>query len=260
MKTPGERIAYFRKKSNLSQEVLAQNLSMPRTTLTLIEINKRKVTIEELQKFAHHFHLSLDEMLDDNFPNELPHQTLKKRPSAVRMHIPEPSLSKMEQVILYVLQKCAGKPNVGETVLYKLLYFSDFNYYEQYEEHLSGACYKKLQHGPVPKELKAVLAKMQQEKKIEPLHTQYFNYSQTRYLPLVDVDLRQLKASETHTIDQVIQQLGHFSAQELSDYSHQDLPWKATKIGEDIDYELAFYREAPFSVRQYFPTDDLSNP
>jgi uncharacterized phage-associated protein len=101
---------------------------------------------------------------------------------------------------------------------------------------------------------------MQAEGKIKMLQTNYFNCPQTRYLPLVEVDLRQLKASETHTIDQVIQHLAHFTASELSDYSHQDIPWKATKIGEDIDYELAFYREAPFSVRQYTPTHDLPNP
>ncbi|MGB1449467.1 MAG: type II toxin-antitoxin system antitoxin SocA domain-containing protein [Flavobacteriaceae bacterium] len=257
MKTLGARIAYLRKEHKLSQEELAQQLRLARTTLALIETNKRKITIEELQKFAAYFTLSLDELVDEQFPNTLPPALPKGKSTSIRMHIPALSLSKMEQVVLYVLQQCAGKPNVGETALYKLLYFSDFNYYEQYEDHLSGASYKKLQHGPVPKELKALLMQMQEEGKIELLKTNYFGYAQTRYFPLITPDLRQLKASETTTIDQVIQHLAHFTASELSDYSHQDIPWKATKIGEDIDYELAFYREAPFSVRQYSPTDDL---
>jgi hypothetical protein len=29
------------------------------------------------------------------------------------------------------------------------------------------------------------------------------------------------------------------------------MPWLASKEGEDINYELAFYREAPYSVRNY---------
>jgi hypothetical protein len=29
------------------------------------------------------------------------------------------------------------------------------------------------------------------------------------------------------------------------------MPWKATKEGGVIDYELAFYRETPFSARVY---------
>ena len=37
---------------------------------------------------------------------------------------------KLKNVILYILEKCAGKPNVGETVLYKLLYFIDFDNFE----------------------------------------------------------------------------------------------------------------------------------
>jgi hypothetical protein len=29
------------------------------------------------------------------------------------------------------------------------------------------------------------------------------------------------------------------------------MPWLASKKGEEINYELAFYRDAPFSVRNY---------
>lgn len=52
--------------------------------------------------------------------------------------------------MLYILERFAGKPNVGETVLYKLLYFSDLNYYELYGEHLTEAQYRKLPYGSVP--------------------------------------------------------------------------------------------------------------
>ena len=52
-------------------------------------------------------------------------------------------------------------------------------------------------------------------------------------------------------IDKVIAQYSDWSASAISNYSHKDMPWLASKDGEDIDYELAFYREAPFSVRNY---------
>jgi len=29
------------------------------------------------------------------------------------------------------------------------------------------------------------------------------------------------------------------------------MPWLASKDGEEINYELVFYREAPFTVRNY---------
>jgi uncharacterized phage-associated protein len=68
---------------------------------------------------------------------------------------------------------------------------------------------------------------------------------------LVKADLTELKASETEIIDSVIEQMSDWSAAAISNYSHKDMPWLASKDGEAINYELAFYREAPFSVRNY---------
>ena len=52
-------------------------------------------------------------------------------------------------------------------------------------------------------------------------------------------------------IDKVIEQMSDWSASAISSYSHKDMPWLASKEGEEINYELAFYRDAPFSVRNY---------
>ena len=41
----------------------------------------------------------------------------------------------MKNLILYILGKCGQRPNIGKTVLNKLLYFSDFNFYEKDGEH-----------------------------------------------------------------------------------------------------------------------------
>ena len=52
------------------------------------------------------------------------------------------------QVILYVLDRVGGKPNVGEAVLHNLFYFIDFDYYEKFEENLMGETYIKNGYGP----------------------------------------------------------------------------------------------------------------
>ena len=83
------------------------------------------------------------------------------------------------------------------------------------------------------------------------IKTDYHGVAQKRFIPLAKPDLLQLGAAEIEVIDQVINQLSDFSAKAISDYSHKDMPWKATKEGDVIDYELAFYREAPFSARVY---------
>jgi uncharacterized phage-associated protein len=175
----------------------------------------------------------------------------KKTKVEERVSVPKLNVEKFKQVLLYILEKCAGKPNVGETVLYKLLYFTEFNYYEVYEEHLIGATFRKLPYGPVPVKLDTVLNQMEEKGEIKMIKTQYYDLPQKRYIPLVKPDLTLLKASEKDIIDNVVNQLSDFSAKAISDYSHKDMPWKATKEGGVIDYELAFYRETPFSARVY---------
>lgn len=168
-----------------------------------------------------------------------------------RISTPNLNVGKLNNVLLYLLERCAGKPNVGETVLYKLLYFSDFNYYELYEEQLTGITYRKLPYGPVPQKLETILKQMIDEGKLQVVNTTYHGYSQTRYLPLEKADLTQFKASEKEVIDHVIEQMSDWSATVISNYSHKDMPWLASKEGENINYELVFYREAPYSIRNY---------
>ncbi len=70
-------------------------------------------------------------------------------------------------------------------------------------------------------------------------------------MPLKKADLTELKASEKDVIDRVIEQMSDWSATAISEYSHRDLPWQVTEEGKDISYNLAFYREMPYSVRVY---------
>jgi uncharacterized phage-associated protein len=175
----------------------------------------------------------------------------KAKKEKERISVPTLQISKFKNVLLYILERCAGKPNVGETVLYKLLYFSDFNYYELYEEHLTGANYRKLPYGPVPQQLDTIIGQMIEKGQLQRVKTEYHGYPQTRYLPLEKADLTELRASEKEIIDRVIEQMSDWSAAAISNYSHKDMPWLASKEGEEINYELAFYRDTPFSVRNY---------
>lgn len=77
----------------------------------------------------------------------------------------------------------------------------------------------------------------------------YFKYPQTKYLPLRKSDLTQLKAHEKEVIDDVLNTLSNMNASEISEYSHNDVPWKTTEDGDIIQYEAVFYRTLPYSVR-----------
>jgi transcriptional regulator with XRE-family HTH domain len=261
----GQRITELRKMKGLSQEDLARSVKISRPSLAQIELGNRSVDILELQKLSLILEFSLDAFMSKDFTpdsyqkseDDEGKEAKKEKKEEERISVPTLQVSKFKNILLYILERCAGKPNVGETVLYKLLYFSDFNYYELYEEHLTGAKYRKLPYGPVPQQLDTIIGQMIKKGQLQRIKTAYHGYPQTRYLPLEKADLTELRASEKEIIDRVIEQMSDWSAAMLSNYSHGDKPWKASKDGEEINYELVFYRRPPYSIRFY--EDDEQN-
>jgi transcriptional regulator with XRE-family HTH domain len=250
----GQRLAGLRKLKGFSQEDLAKRVHISRPSLAQIELGNRSVNVLELQQLSFLLGFSLDDFMSPNFQiDQMPtSQRLENEiGSTERNATPTLQLGKLKNVLLYLIEKCAGKPNAGEQVLFKLLYFSDFNYFELYEEQLTGATYRKLPYGPVPDGIDVIIQQMLEQGQVQRVKTEFQGQPQIRYLPLAKTDLTQLKASEKEVIDRVIEQLGDWSATAINHYAHQDMPWKATKEGEAIHYELAFYRGFPYSVRNY---------
>ncbi len=145
--------------------------------------------------------------------------------------------------MLYVLEKVGAKPNIGETASYKLLYFIDFDFYEKFEEQLTGAYYIKNHYGPTPVEFKKIVEEMEEKGEIEKVKNKYFQYDQKKYLPRQKSDLRKLSAQEIKHIDEVLARLSDKIANELTEYSHSDVPWRVHSNGEIISYESVFYRD-----------------
>lgn len=247
------RISRLRKTKGYTQGELAKILHISRPSLTQIELGNRNLSVIELKKIADNLSISIDKLLAEDFEiEEIQINSNTENSDALRISTPVLKVDKFKNILLYILEKCAGKSNFGETLLYKLLYFSDFNYYEIYEEHLTGAEYRKLPFGPVPQKFDSIINQMITNKTIKRIKTDYHGYPQTRYIPLSKPDLTKFMASEKDVIDKVIDQYSDWSASAISSYSHKDMPWLASKEGEVIDYELAFYREHPYSVRTYY--------
>ena len=254
----GQRISALRKVKGLSQDDLAKNIELSRPSLAQIELGNRSIDVLEMQKISLILGFSMDEFLSPGFQitdeTELKTESIKKE-NEIRISVPKLQVEKFKNVLLYILESCAGKPNVGEATLNKLLYFCDFNYYEIYEEHLTGVRYKKLPHGPVAQKLDSIINQMVADNQLQRIKTEYRGFVQTRYLPLVKADLTQLSAAEMTVIDDVIQQMGDWNADRISEYSHKDMPCMATEENGYIDYNLAFYREFPYSIRIYDDED-----
>lgn len=251
----GRRIKEMREKAELSQETLAKLLGVSRPTLSLIENGERKLSAEESKKVADIFGISIDSLFEEKkeplFIIKETRAEYRKVEPEIRLDIPQKNFKKFKEVFLYVLNKVGAKPNIGETVIYKLLYFIDFDYYERYEEQLIGATYKKNIHGPTPMEFRKITERMIADAEIIKVPDKYFSYPQTKYLPKRGPDLSCLSAREKATIDNVLDRLSEMNARQISEYSHQDVPWLTTDEGKIIPYEAVFYRTPPYTQRNY---------
>jgi transcriptional regulator with XRE-family HTH domain len=248
----GTKIKKIREKMNISQEKLAQILKIPRTSLSQIENGKRELKSHELVEISKTFNCSVDQLLDLKKEPEIivsSDETMQKPREEIRVNVPRKNMEKFKEVLLYILNKVGSKPNIGETVLYKLLYFIDFDFYEKYEEQLIGATYIKNYYGPTPLEFKTIVEEMISTQQIIKVENKYFEYPQTKYLPLRESDLSKLKANEIETINEVLNRLSHMNAAQISYYSHDDVPWLTADEQAVIEYESVFYRTVPYSVR-----------
>ncbi len=249
-----KRVKELRQRFRISQQRLAELLRVSRPTVSQIENRERKISAGELIRLAEIFNLSVETLLDVEKQPEVVLRETKKRERVkpqVRINVPQKNLEKFKEVFLRVLNRVGSKPNIGETVIYKLLYFIDFDFYEKCEEQLIGATYIKNRYGPTPVEFKKIADKMIEDEDVTRVENSYFNYPQTKYLPLRRSDLSKLKANEIEVIDDVLNRLSDMNAAQISEYSHNDVPWLTTEEGEVIEYESVFYRTAPYSVRKY---------
>lgn len=250
-------IRKLREDRNLTQEEIADSLGLSRQTYGLIEHGERDMTISEAKILANVFGMSLESFLDERdvktiIEIEDDGMVKKKEQEGLRISIPQRNFQKFKEVLIYILSKVGGKPNVGETVLYKLLYFIDFDYYEKYEEQLIGATYIKNHHGPTPVEFKSIIEEAIEKGEIVRVKSKYFGRDQRKYLPVRDPDLTKLKdARELKHIDEVLARLSDFNAKELSAISHEDVPWMIAEDLKAIDYEAVFYRTSKTTVRHY---------
>ena len=223
-------------------------------TISQIENGDRNLKPEEIIKLSQIFNVDCDIILGVSKEPEVVIESKRKKKESglkqeIRINVPQKNLQKFKEVLLYILNKVGSKPNIGETVIYKLLYFIDLDFYELFEEQLIGATYIKNEYGPTPVEFKKIIDEMIKNEEIELVESKYFKYPQRKYLPLRTPVLKILDGRELNLIDNVLDRFSDMNAAQISEYSHKDVPWLAAENGKCIEYESVFYRTPEFSVR-----------
>src|SRR3989344_9083586 len=123
----GKFILEQRKKHNLTQDFLASEISVSRPTYVQIEQGERDLTITEARKLSGIFGIVFNDFVQGKDTSVMVEvkkgvKKTKENKQEMRISVPQKNLQKFKEVLLYVLSKVGGKPNVGEAVVYKLLY------------------------------------------------------------------------------------------------------------------------------------------
>ncbi len=247
----------LRNNQGLSQAFVAEKIGVSRASYIEIEKGVKELTLSQANKIAKIFNITLADLISGkravdvrvSVKDVVDNEEVRE----IRIDVPQKNLKKFKEVLLYVLEKVGSKSNVGMTVIYKLLYFIDFDYYEKFEEQLVGATYIKNHFGPTPVEFKKIVELMESKGELETVRSKYFRHEQTKYLPRREPDISVLSAKEIKHIDEVLFRLSDKSATELSEYSHRDVPWITAEEGRPLSYEAVFYRTKETSVREYEP-------
>jgi len=251
-----QKLIELRKIFSYSQEEMAKTLWVDRVVYGNIESWKREIKVEELKKLADFFQIQIEYFFSESL-KVADYKINKEEKDDVRISIPEVKIDKFKEVLLYILDKIWAKPNFCETVLHKILYFCDFDYYETYEEFFVGGKYIKNDFWPTSKELIKIVSDMKNHKEIDIEKKKFSSGNEgIVYKPLRKADLTKITGAEKEVLDNVLSRLWDMSSNKIKEYSHGDLPWYMTPDKKEIPYESVFYRTAQYSVRDYPEEND----
>lgn len=146
--------------------------------------------------------------------------------------------SKLDELILYVAQRCAGDSRFGKIKLNKILFYADFKAFLKTGKSITGENYFKQPFGPVPCHLEKRLKHLK-GKDLEVVETEFFGRRQQRVVPKREARLDKFSGEEIAIVDDVIRQSANYTGSDISELSHRFSAWRVAEIGEEIPYEAA---------------------
>lgn len=214
-----KNIEKLRIERGLTQEEAGEILGLSRATYNGVENNKRPITVDELEKLADYYGVSVDSVFS--------------RPRNVL---------KFEQMYLYILQHF--KNGIPKTKLAKLLYLADFrNFYDELEP-MSGVSYIRRQYGPVADVFFETTDTFYDDGKINVVPEEFM----FRIVPVAaptEYDL--LSDNNKKCLDEICELWKDKRTAEIVEFTHQQKPWMACRDGEIIPYSLII-QEDPDNV------------
>lgn len=206
----------LRVKNGFSQSFVAEKMGISRSSYISVEQGKRQLSLNEANALAELYRITLSDLVSNN----------KKKHA------------KYEQMLFAFLRSAKRDGKIPKTKLAKLLYLSDFAWFYNTHESMSGLEYRKIEHGPVPDYYFRLLAELEGDHKIsiEPKNNALL-VSETRVGERVSDDL--LSSEEKKLIKKIAKKWDDdTNTKEIVAFAHSQIPYTFVDKGEIIPYEL----------------------
>jgi len=146
-------------------------------------------------------------------------------------------LEKVKNVILYITEQ---SKSILKTKINKLLFYVDFLYFKIHSVSMTGNQYVHLQYGPIPNDYDWILSLMTSEDLLEKNEVMFSSKVVGEELTAKEsVDKELFTNDELHVIDYCIKTFENYNCVQISEYSHNEVPYKETEEKKNISYKLA---------------------
>jgi uncharacterized phage-associated protein len=132
---------------------------------------------------------------------------------------------------------------LGKVKLMKLLYYLDFDHFQQYGASVTGDDYLRWEKGPVPASAETIIQNMVADGQLQVESIDIgLSRPQSKYIPLCSCDVQVFSPSEVAVLFEVAEKWAHHTGSDMVRAVHGEPPWLETAANAVIDYRLALKR------------------
>lgn len=143
-------------------------------------------------------------------------------------------LTRVMNIILYIAQSSGG---VFKTKLNKLLWYVDFLNFKIYSVSISGSNYYHLPLGPILDDYDLIIGYMIREKLLKKEEVSFGDGIVGEKLKVeFEYNGEDFSESELKVMNYVIEYFKNYNCRVISDYSHNEIPYKKTPENKKISY------------------------
>jgi len=223
-------------RSHNDSLILLQN---PNNMKTLLEKNKDRINQKDYLQIKKNIQnmmiRDIDKKIEENIEEKYFNERLDEYCGFTQFNY-----EKMVNMILFFATKFN---RLFKTKLMKLLFYSDFVHFHNHTLSITGLKYLRNYYGPTPIKHDLLLGELFDKYityKVDYVESpkEYTEEYET-IKPLEKPNLSIFSKEEMNSINKVLDTFKPFTSEKISEYSHQEKAWKATKVKQLINYKHA---------------------